>query len=78
MSRNETGCYRCGGPDHWADTCPLLVPAASEAEHKDRIRLYVDRWVEGHLRLEQKRVAISLENEMWYGREKCPRNLTYP
>ena len=43
-----------------------------------RITFYVDRWVGGHMSREQKRVAISLENQLWYGELNCPRNLRYP
>ena len=70
-------CFRCGDPGHWVSSCPTLVPAASEAEHLGRIRLYIDRWVAGKMTTEQKRVAISLENSMWYG-EKCQRHHSYP
>ena len=69
-------CYRCGEPGHWVNSCPTLQPAVSEKEHMSRIALYIDRWVEGKMTLEQKRVAISLENTMWHG-DKCPRNLIY-
>lgn len=70
-------CFRCGDFDHWVDNCKMLRPAANEAEYFSRIRLYVDRWADGKMSREQKRVAISLENTMWYG-DKCPRHLTYP
>ena len=74
---NPLDCFRCGEPGHWASSCTLLQPAASEDEHLGRIRRYVDRWVAGEMSREQKRVAISSENQMWYG-DKCPRNLIYP
>lgn len=70
-------CYRCGEPGHWVNSCPTLQPAVSEEEHLGRIRLYVDQWVAGRMSTEQKRCAISVENEMWYG-VKCPKHLTYP
>jgi hypothetical protein len=56
----------------------MLNPAASFDEHMSRITFYVDRWVAGHMSRQQKRVAISLENQLWYGQLKCPRSLTYP
>jgi len=59
-------CYRCGEPGHWVNSCPTLQPAVSEKEHMSRIALYIDRWVEGKMTLEQKRVdeiaASMLEN----------------
>lgn len=77
MGAESLACFRCGEFDHWVDSCPMLRPAASEAEHLSRIRLYVDRWADGKMSREQKRVAISLENTMWHG-DKVPRHLTYP
>lgn len=73
----KTGCFRCGGTTHWQADCPLLNVASTEADHMTRIRLYIDRWVDGHCTLEQKRVAISLENKLWYG-DGVRRSLTYP
>jgi hypothetical protein len=75
--RNSGECFRCGGTGHWVDACPELIPAANEAEHFGRIRKYIDRWAEGLMSLEQKRVAVSYENTMWYG-DRTPRQLTYP
>lgn len=77
MPNEPADCYRCGDPGHWVNSCPTLSPAASEKEHMDRIALYIDRMVAGKMSREQKRVAISLENQMWYG-DKCPSKLIYP
>ena len=74
---NELGCFRCGGLDHWAHACPLITIASSQEEHMGRIQSFIDRWVGGAMTLQQKRVAISLENTLWYG-DKCPKHLTYP
>lgn len=76
MSRFD--CFRCGELGHYAAGCPLLNPAASFSEHMDRVAFYVDRWVAGKMNLQEKRVSISLENQLWYGDLKCPRHLTYP
>lgn len=70
-------CFRCGEPGHWANNCPLLLPAASEAEHNGRLVKFIDRWVAGQMTTEQKRVAISTENQMWHG-DNCKRALKYP
>lgn len=74
---NSGNCFRCDQPGHWVDNCPLLLPASSEDEHLGRIRLYIDRWSEGKMTREEKRVAISLENKMWHG-DNTRRALSYP
>lgn len=58
-------CYRCGSPGHWQHECPLLIPAASKAEHEGRIALFVSRWIAGEMTRLQKRQAVKQENEMW-------------
>lgn len=75
--RNSGDCFRCGIPGHWADSCPELIPAATEREHEGRIAKYIDRWADRLMTTEEKRVAISLENQMWYG-DSCASKLTYP
>ena len=71
-------CFRCGELGHFAAACPLLNLSASSDEHMGRIGFYVDRWVGGFMSREQKRVAISMENQLWYGEANCPRSLRYP
>jgi hypothetical protein len=74
---NSGTCFRCDEPGHWAQDCPELIPAGSEAEHEARILRFIDRWAAGQMSREQKRVSISLENQMWYG-TNCKTTLTYP
>jgi hypothetical protein len=71
-------CYKCGiDGEHYAATCPELVPASSFDEHLARIDRIVNRWCDGEITREVKRRAISAENQLWYG-EHCRRELTYP
>jgi hypothetical protein len=77
MNENEyqsLACFRCGSLDHFVANCDLLKPAANYEEHAGRIKFYVDRWVERKMTRQQKRQAISLENEMWYS-DDVPSNL---
>jgi hypothetical protein len=60
-------CYKCHGPGHFATSCPYNIPAADEAEHLARVALFVDWWVEGRFTRQEKRLAISAENLMFYG-----------
>jgi hypothetical protein len=71
------GCYNCGSPDHWKDACPLAARAASYDEHLGRINGFVDRWAEGGMTIEQKRLSIGQENMQWYG-AGCPLRLRWP
>ena len=57
-------CYRCGQDGHWQDTCPLTTPAITPAEHEARIALYVRRWQDGHITIQQKRALIAEENQI--------------
>lgn len=58
-------CFRCLDPGHWADDCPLAIPATSKAEHEGRIQKFVDMWIDGRIETLRKRQLISGENEMW-------------
>lgn len=72
-----SGCFNCGSPDHWRDSCPIAIRADSHAEHMGRIASFIDRWVDGSITLEAKRLAIGAENMQWYGPE-CPAKLRWP
>ena len=70
MLTGDGNCFRCGQPGHWAQHCPLGLPAASKAEHERRIRLFVDRWIDGEIAAYEKQNLIRQENELWNKREK--------
>lgn len=72
-----TGCYNCGGTDHWKDACPLAARAGSYDEHLGRIAGFIDQWADGQIGIEAKRLAIGQENVQWYG-EGCPMRLRWP
>ena len=64
------GCFLCGDPGHWRDTCPLLEPADGLPEHQRRIRLYIDRMAAGEMTVAMKREAIANEHKMWNEKQK--------
>ncbi len=66
---NSGNCFRCGQPGHWVQNCELK-PAATRAEHEERIRKFGDRYAEKELTQEEKRRLIKQENELWNNREK--------
>jgi hypothetical protein len=58
-------CYRCSEPGHKVADCPELKPAATYAEHLDRIALYGQRHAAGTWTREEKEQAIIREIRMW-------------
>jgi zinc knuckle protein len=69
-------CYKCGDPGHFTASCALNLRAIDYAEHMSRIARIVDRWVDGELSIDLKRIKISDENQLWYGPD-CPRHLIW-
>lgn len=63
-------CRHCQLPGHWADTCPLLAPAASRKEHYDRITEFARRFTEGEISQADKRRMIEKENQLWKVKQK--------
>ncbi len=73
----HSDCYHCGEPGHFSAACPLHRRAESWDEHLARIDSFAARWADRRITLEQKRISISNENQLWHG-EFCPRRLLYP
>lgn len=67
-------CWKCHAPGHYAQDCPWNRPAVDNSEHYARIAMFIDWWAEGRLTRQEKRLAISLENQMHYG-DDCPKAL---
>jgi hypothetical protein len=67
----QWGCFRCNGLDHWADSCPELMPVTTKAEHEARIAKYVEWLVEERrITVHQKRALIEAENARWKETQK--------
>lgn len=72
MAWAVNGCYRCGSPDHWADSCPHNARAATRREHETRIAGYVGMYISGEIAQHEKQRMIQAENELWYGENMPP------
>lgn len=57
-------CWRCERPGHAAADCQP-PPAATKKELYARIDRYVDRWIAGDIKPEQKRAWIASELKMF-------------
>jgi hypothetical protein len=70
---NSGNCFRCGEPGHWADRCPLAIPATTREEHEARIARILQRWHDWEttgMTTRDKQRLIREENEMWNGKKK--------
>jgi hypothetical protein len=67
---NSGNCFKCARPGHWHEHCDLQ-PAATIAEHEQRIRDLGQRWAEKEITRDEKAAAIRHENELWKSREKA-------
>ena len=65
MLPNTGNCFRCGEPGHWADHCPLAIPATTKAEHEARIARLVERFWNWEITAHEKQKLIREENAMW-------------
>lgn len=63
-------CYHCEAAGHWQDTCPLLTPPATKAEHERRFTDIMDRFHKGQISPHAKRRVIETENRLKAQREK--------
>lgn len=71
--QNSGNCFRCDEPGHWADHCPLGIPATSRAEHEARIARILQRWEDWEttgMTTSLKQRLIAEENTMWNGKKK--------
>ena len=70
MPAGYAPCFHCEEPGHWADTCPLLIPPATKAEHEQRFNRVMERFHEGRISPHGKRRVIEKENSLWKAKQK--------
>ena len=67
---NYARCFHCLKDGHWRESCPLLIPAETQAQHLNRIDAIRDRFLYEHLPPHDKQRMIETENGLWRKRKK--------